>query len=492
MPSFAFTFQESSPLIAYSAGWDAVDDSNDPFKGSYNGIFRPTSKAGTTATLSFLGTGVSIFGAKRDNHGNYSVELDGSQPAFIGDGFAPQPFIFNSSLWSSPELPYSQHTVKLTNIPTKSGTWVDIDYITIQRSIGGPDDQIFNLTLDDSPSAFVNYIGSWQPIPQNTAFNNTLHRTAAAGAQVVIQFRGCCIEVYGQYANANFTAKVDDQTPITLNGFDANLPDAIQQPRTLLFLMDGLDEGATHKVTLRNLDQNDFRPLYFDYAVVRSTHSLSAVDPTQNATTRPKKNVPIAAIVAPVVGVIALLLLLILIYYLVRRRKRSAVPAMKVNGVNVNAEPFIVPHANPNRNTQSSKPVSTLHTSFTGTSDHPTSTGQSSNQSSTVNLAHPPPTESLAVPGLDTYSPANATITHTPPVSTYSHTAVPLSSTASTSVVRSDREDKGSTISAPVGTAEPIRERDAGAIIVQDSNGSPSRLPPAYDPTWAQTSADPS
>ena len=79
-------------------------------------------------------------------------------------------------------------------------------------------------------------------------------------------------EVYGQYANANYTVVVDDQVPTRYTGLDVVLDDLHQHPQTLLYVIDNLPEDKVHTATLTNLNTDDQRPFFFDYAVVSGTH----------------------------------------------------------------------------------------------------------------------------------------------------------------------------------------------------------------------------
>jgi hypothetical protein len=69
---------------------------------------------------------VSIFGARRDNHGNYSVLLDGMRK-MTGNGFGGKDF--NQSLFSVADLPYGKHDVVITNDESK--LYLDLDYVIV-------------------------------------------------------------------------------------------------------------------------------------------------------------------------------------------------------------------------------------------------------------------------------------------------------------------------------------------------------------------------
>ncbi|GJJ06643.1 hypothetical protein Clacol_000837 [Clathrus columnatus] len=232
-----------------------------------------THDAGATATLNFVGTGFSVFGARRDTHGNYSVQID--QELFIETGFHSTSE-FNISLFEDYGLNYGDHTITITNMPASNRSVFDLDSIVIERELGPPghNGTIFVTEIDDTASS-ITYKGEWTQVPSTTAFEDTLHLTTQASAQVTVSFQGSTIELYGRYANAPFVAILDTEPPISLAGPEIDLAPLQQHPQTLLYLMDGLNENQIHTVTLTNLQSNVNRPFFFDYAIVRSSQQYS-------------------------------------------------------------------------------------------------------------------------------------------------------------------------------------------------------------------------
>ncbi|KIJ56903.1 hypothetical protein M422DRAFT_62809 [Sphaerobolus stellatus SS14] len=508
MPSLNFTFQESSPLIVYSGDWIAIYDHNDPDKSQYNGIFRPTTSE-ASATINFLGTGVSIFRATRTNHGPYSAVLD-DQPPFQGNGLA-NPNRFNISLFGQTDLEYGNHTVTITNHPSPpTDVFLDIDYITIERQFGNPDDQLFNSSVDDT-SPLVSYTGSWGSFPISTAFNNSQQRTANAGDQVTFRFQGCCVEVYGQYANANYTAALDSITPTTYFGFDADLINSDQQPQTLLFLADNLDEEKSHTLTLTNLDSDQNRPFFFDYTVLRSvrgTPRLLNLNGSDNAvtttgttgtTTRPPATTGTAksdsvtpvhtsnpgAIAGAVVSAIVIVALLLLGLYLFKRRRISIKD--RESGLS-DLEPYTIPVRNVAASAVTSSPGfnyspigesrgrhSHEEVTFPGESHNPpTSSGPISTLSGHASTMLSGPTSSGALTSYYNHSGGDVpSVRH--PQNTRSASFVSRSEVlgnTNTKTSHSHTLSRGTIIS-------PIQEVDAGTVISENST-----LPPAYDPAW--------
>lgn len=86
-----------------------------------------TNVNGESASFSFNGTGVQIFGAKRANHGPYHVDLDGSSTAGL-NGSVPDPGLFQTSLFSAAGLQQGLHRVTITN---DGPTYLDIDFVRL-------------------------------------------------------------------------------------------------------------------------------------------------------------------------------------------------------------------------------------------------------------------------------------------------------------------------------------------------------------------------
>jgi len=88
-----------------------------------------TTGYGASATLTFNGTTVWIYGAKRGNHGPYNVTLDGK--VFTDDGFYDGQ-VFQQLLFSAVELDATKpHTVSITNSFTDAERpFLDIDSVS--------------------------------------------------------------------------------------------------------------------------------------------------------------------------------------------------------------------------------------------------------------------------------------------------------------------------------------------------------------------------
>ncbi|KAJ7233670.1 hypothetical protein C8J57DRAFT_1090322 [Mycena rebaudengoi] len=152
MTSKNFTIDNVNPLIQYSppGAWGEGTAPHDLQAHFYsNSTFTVCNTIGSSATFTFNGTKVYVFGGKRMNHGKYSITIDRTQSKAF-DGFA-NPEIIPAPLWVSDTLRLGQHTVTVTNEwtdPNKPD--LDIDSITWTASVSN----VEPMSLEDTAGAF--------------------------------------------------------------------------------------------------------------------------------------------------------------------------------------------------------------------------------------------------------------------------------------------------------------------------------------------------
>ncbi|GJJ05899.1 hypothetical protein Clacol_000086 [Clathrus columnatus] len=461
-----FTFQDPSPLISYSVNQWVEGTTNDSSFDRYSGgSFKWTPSAGATANLTFVGTSITISGAKRGNHGNYSVVLD-EGPEFVGDGNSMGNDAFQFPLWNAQNLNNTQHNVIMTNIVTNQGNNLDIDFISIGREIGPPGftGPIFNVTIDDE-SPFVTYSGSWSSSPFASAFNDSLHSTVQEGSSVSVLFQGSSIELYGHYVNAPFQARIDDGLTINQAGTNAILSKQEGHPRTLLFLADGLDENEMHSAILVNSVSDSNRPLYFDFAIVRGSQKLylkwavfrffdsnpnsNFTIPASASTLRNAPSTATGTIAGGVVGGVAGLVTFALILFILIRRSKCYPRTTE----EVDAYIILPSSTEPIPSTFPVTPGSPLtHTNLKNT--------RNSNQADLSQQSHFHPlgltpsahglSQEVSSYPIDSIGAEQRPLPH--PNSFYENSLIPQTYI--------------------------LQEQDAGRLVV------PTRLPPIYDDTW--------
>jgi hypothetical protein len=120
---------DSSPWITYDGSWV---DANTKIGNYADDNAHYTNARDAKATITFTGTSVQVFGAKRDDHGKYSVTLDGTLAGSYDGRSALD--MFKQPLYTALSLPMGLHTVVVTNL--EEGQYLDIDYVSIEVGDG--------------------------------------------------------------------------------------------------------------------------------------------------------------------------------------------------------------------------------------------------------------------------------------------------------------------------------------------------------------------
>ncbi|KAJ4483478.1 hypothetical protein J3R30DRAFT_1786194 [Lentinula aciculospora] len=314
MPSFISTTEDYSPTIIYSPDWEQGSSQSDNRASSYSSSsFFATSTTGGTASFTFNGTGVELFGSKRGNHGLYQVSIDGTTfPAVSGE--ATDPGIFQTSLFSKTDLKQGLHTVVLEN-QGSSGQFVDLDFITWHGSIGESNEQLSIITVqDDDPSFVYSPSNAWSNSPDNLGFfsGSSGHLTSTPGAFLTYNFQ-----------------ETEFRCMVPLNA-----------SQTLLYHTDGLGPGS-HTLKLLFQPSTTGQQFAIDYAEVYTTPSI-AKSPSSGSSGRLSGG----AIAGLVIGILALCAIAAVgLWWYIRRRRqnhnmhRRDGPAILESEISMKAEP---------------------------------------------------------------------------------------------------------------------------------------------------------
>ena len=330
------TIDDISPLITWKGQWtDAYNTAADPNTGRYLGrTFHSSLTDGSQASITFNGTAIYIFGAKRGNHGHYIVTVDNDQSQRF-DGYAPEANgvdgVYQVPLFAKTDLKDGLHTVVLTNDPgtDTSKPYVDIDFITWTSNDPTPsknitiDDYHWNYTIASQWGTDSKYVVDY--------LNNTEHLTNTGGATTSVEFQGSAVYLYGGTLDDHgmFSVQVNDHSPVSLNGSSVGY-----HPRVLLYYADGLGSG-THKLTVINTEGGKY--LDVDYIdVVQSSSSEASQD---NPGGKAKTPIIAGTICGVVIGAAWLIAL---VWWLMRRRKRNSEPA---DLLGAEAKPYDAPPA---------------------------------------------------------------------------------------------------------------------------------------------------
>ncbi|KAJ7346583.1 hypothetical protein DFH08DRAFT_1006197 [Mycena albidolilacea] len=322
MPQYNTTIEDYSPIISYSAGWSSGGSADSLADLYSDSSFTLTQTDGETATFSFNGTGFSIFGAKRQNHGLYAVMIDGN--AFSPDnGQAPDPGQFQAPLFISPPLNQSLHVVTLTNI---GNSFVDIDFITFQSSVGADNERLIVNTVQDNDPAFV-YTppNSWGLNPPNlgTYSGSSGHGTETPGTFMTYTFEVCAellvhvSRLTGGWGYALWTGRGSPFSVSLDGGRPANHTANKQfyQPKVPLYIASNLGPGE-HVLKVSYEPTQPGQILAIDYADVYTAPSLQP--PSSNGTTTA---LPSAAVAGIVIALLFILAILAGLLFFLRRRK---------------------------------------------------------------------------------------------------------------------------------------------------------------------------
>lgn len=353
MASFNVTAEDSSPLITWGppGAWNDSPDGDFASQSYSAQSWHKTSSQGAYATISFEGTGIWLYGAKRPDYGQYNFAVDGQ--SIQGSAKSETP-AFQQLLGGKSGLPMGLHTVTLTN--TGSGSSIDLDSFVFETQIGSTGAKMSKSTTDDS-SPEITYTPSssdWSSSPSTSNMNNTLHYTQTGGAQALFKFSGDAVAVYGTVSSdhANYTISVDGKSR-SLNGGADGIARTLHY-QTLLYFANNLGSGDHNFVLTANPDQagqqNTGKFMDIDSIDVYTTSggSLGSNNNSNQNGKSPSNGTPssgnppgppnampgsglstglIAAIVAVLIGV---LLVLLFVFLFFRRkhiqRKRSRMP----------------------------------------------------------------------------------------------------------------------------------------------------------------------
>ncbi|WWC64623.1 uncharacterized protein I303_107234 [Kwoniella dejecticola CBS 10117] len=278
------TLDDPSPMFRYGGVWVRSHEDDDRRKDYFGQSYYSTNNTNDWVSLTFNGTGITVYGAKRSDHGMYKVRMDDVDIA-TSDGYSSNP-LFQQAFYTAEDLSADrEHTIIFTNTPSE-GTdsvmrnTIDIDYAVIKTATTGT---IHTSTFDDTSSTF-SYTGSnWvRGTASDDYYATTRMVSRDAGDVMQFAFSGTSVALFGgvNFDHSNFTVVLDGvQIPNSLyNGTYFGL-----RPQTLLWTANNLPEGP-HSLSLTNIGGGKRGQYFdFDYAIVNST-----VNPNNN-------NIPVSS-----------------------------------------------------------------------------------------------------------------------------------------------------------------------------------------------------
>ncbi|WWD19634.1 hypothetical protein CI109_104096 [Kwoniella shandongensis] len=334
------TVDDTSPQFEWSpsSSWTA-SHSSDPSRGQYyQQTYHSTSSDDASFTFRFNGTAIYIYGARRSEHGTYSVQLDEGDVLYTL-GY-DDPDRFQTLLYTAGGLSHNiEHVITLTNLPSKTASlpnhtnvWgLDIDYVVVSSPIVG---SLYTSKYDNVATTFAysgkDWIQSAEP-ESDGYYNGTNALTHTVGDGVTFSFSGSSVQLFGtaDRDRGNYSVKLDSGVSHVFNGSS----DEISIGTSLYVASNLTDEPHTLHVT--NLGGSG-TVLDIDYAVVNSSFPPLLDDskgivilnnslPTAPRLVTPHHSTNITAALAGGVigGVVLLLVTMLLLWCCVFRRKKE-------------------------------------------------------------------------------------------------------------------------------------------------------------------------
>ncbi|KAF7366270.1 hypothetical protein MSAN_00883200 [Mycena sanguinolenta] len=337
MAANAAVLDDRDPLIQYAGTWSGA--------GSYSEFYGTTTwspEQGSTASLSFVGTSVSVYGSvgiDDASQANMTFVVDDSITGIYVPPNDLTAAIHHELLWESPILSSGTHSLVITQAaaPASRRGVIFLDYIMYDTTSTS-----LTYFIDDRDQR-ITYTPGWVQDGSDEDFQHTSQRTSAIGESFTLEFEGQSIAYYGGMTSQTMNASVViDGGPPTFVG----VPPGATTTNNLLFQSGNLSAG-THKLVVAAENDQD---VWTDYFLVNPTTgtptsnsssstssgvasslgppTLSASSPSTTLSSSSKPT-PIGAIIGGVVGIVAILAVLAAAIFLFKRRKRKIQPPMR-------------------------------------------------------------------------------------------------------------------------------------------------------------------
>lgn len=191
-------------------------------KNDYNDDVHFSDTAGSTIEFTFTGTGIDVLAETDTGRGTFEVYIDNESKGIydsIGESYTGQDIVY-----SSEELPYGQHTIRIEK--RDSGSYLEFDAFAVKG-------QYFTYVNDDNP--IITYEGSgWQrhtgreANDNGQAFNDymgDIRLSTQAGDSLTVEFNGTGIEILAELNNVNgdIALELDGVDMGTVSTGDSNI-----------------------------------------------------------------------------------------------------------------------------------------------------------------------------------------------------------------------------------------------------------------------------
>ncbi|GAA1364412.1 hypothetical protein [Catellatospora chokoriensis] len=210
--------------------------------GDLNGDVHFATANGSTATLTFTGTGVAVYGEQNTDQGNVGISIDGGAQQVVSTLPADGVRHANVSVFSRTGLSAGTHTIVVTKL---SGSYAVLDGFSVTNT--GPT----TTRLDDTDSR-IGYSGfTLQSGRTFGDLNGDVHFATANGSTATLTFTGTGVAVYGEQNTdqGNVGISIDGGAQQVVSTLPA---DGVRHANVSVFSRTGLSAG-THTIVVTKL-----------------------------------------------------------------------------------------------------------------------------------------------------------------------------------------------------------------------------------------------
>jgi hypothetical protein len=239
-PVSAYRVNDTDSSIAYT-NWSA---SSGRGLGDYQNDVHYATANGATASYTFTGTALDVFGEQNTDQGNIGISVDGGTQAVVNTVPADGARHSNVVLYSATGLSNGSHTVVVTKL---SGTYSTLDGFMVHLGSSGPTTTRLNDT--DASISYVNW--SYSSARGLGDYQNDVHYATANGATATVTFSGTAVQVYGeQYTDqGTIGVSVDGGSQVVVNTVPS---DGARHSNVVVYSATGLSSGS-HTVVVTKL-----------------------------------------------------------------------------------------------------------------------------------------------------------------------------------------------------------------------------------------------
>jgi hypothetical protein len=203
---------DSSSAITWTGTWTTLSSGN-----ALGGTYRSSTTTGSTASLEFTGTRVSLIYAKAPNRGSVEIRIDGSLVTTLSMAATTEQW---QQRWDSPiQANTGPHTITLTHSVTGQ---VVVDAFEVTNP--DPAAPLSQGYYEDTDGHFQ-YSGNWTAWTGSGPSGGGNHYSATVGDTVSVTFSGTQLTLYYTgYVNRGVADILIDGTKVaSLNQYDASL-----------------------------------------------------------------------------------------------------------------------------------------------------------------------------------------------------------------------------------------------------------------------------